>query len=94
VSAAEPSVIACEIRARSRWLPGAAATVTWEPGMGGQPDSYVLEVSDGEHTRAAVRLNTDAAMELALAPGLSDLARERERQTYDEMQRGLTRPQE
>jgi hypothetical protein len=84
------TVIICEIRTRSGWLPGGAVTVTWKPGTHGQPDSYDLEVSDGERTRAAVRLDPEQATELALelAPGLAKQLREHERQKANRIEHG------
>jgi hypothetical protein len=90
------TVINCEVHARGGWLPGGAVTVTWEPGTDGGPDGYTLEVGDGDRSRVKTRLDPEHALELALAlaPQLSDLLRQRERETFDRMQRDLTHGQD
>ena len=86
------TTIECEVHTRGDWRGGAAVTVTWEPSTDGGPYGYILEVSDGERSRVKTRLDPEHALELALAlaPQLPDLLRQRERETYDTMQRDIT----
>ncbi len=89
----DTKVIDAEVRTRDGWR-GVTVTVTWEPGTGGEPDRYALEVSDALHPGMTVRLDTEQAQELALAlaPDLAERLREHDREKLNRIEHGREDP--